>query len=208
MTYENTIKRMIEQNEYIYMDTCCFMKYKQFYRFIETANKYLKLYKKKIIVIGKVHDELKYFTRSEYFDLKFYSTKALDYIYKNRDIFEIENNDSKDRFADKKFQLILLDNRSKHRQLLISNDLKLTKDVYNFNTIQSVRGFPIELCFIDNDGKLVECNHAKEYTILHQEIIIEKRTNLNKFIPALTFTIGTIITYTTPKLIKLIASKF
>ena len=42
MNYEKTIKRMIEQNEYIYMDTCCFMKYKQFYRFIETANKYLK----------------------------------------------------------------------------------------------------------------------------------------------------------------------
>ena len=61
MNYEKTIKRMIEQNEYIYMDTCCFMKYKQFYRFIETANKYLKLYKKKMnkligMVLGPVVD--------------------------------------------------------------------------------------------------------------------------------------------------------
>lgn len=155
-----------------------------------------------------MHDELKHFTRSEYFDLKFYSTKALDYIYKNKDIFKIEKNDSNDRFADKKFQLILLDNRSKYKQVLISNDFKLTKDIYNFNTIKSVKGYPIELCYIDNEGKLIECDYSKEYTILHQEIIVEKKINLNKYIPALAFSLGTIITYTVPKVIKLISNKF
>lgn len=39
MNQEKLIQRIIEQNEYIYMDTCCFMKYKQFYKFIERNSK-------------------------------------------------------------------------------------------------------------------------------------------------------------------------
>ena len=173
MCYTNYLEKKIKLNDSIFIDTCSIMKAERFIDFMETAKELLESYDKKIIILGAVHDELKEKTRSEYYDVKTSATKALNYIYENRIYFDIRENESKETFADAQIQIVMLNNRRTMKQLLISNDVNLTKDVYRFNENKSVYGFHINVCYLDKKAELCMCDCVRENKVIEESITIQ-----------------------------------
>lgn len=162
MCYLSNSEFMIKNADSIKIDTCSLMKMVSFIPFLESSKEYLRKYNKRIVILGTVHDELKDKSRSEYFDLKDSACKALDYIYKNLEYFDIRDNYTDENFADPEIQRTMLDERRNTTQLLISNDGNLTKFIYDFNKNKAVFGYHIYVCYLDQNGNLRKCDCVKE----------------------------------------------
>ena len=194
----------------IYIDTSSIMNVKTFIEFVNSNLEYLINSHKKIIIIGAVNYELHEHLKSEYYHLRKYAKEALDYIYKNKNIFDIHDQKRYETFADSRFQVELLEQRRYRKQLLITDDIKLAKDINNFNYIESCNGKKIIVCGIDQDSKLYLHSFNKKETV--EKIIIEEKilekSNVIKdvVVPTLTFGLGIAAAILTPLVIKNIRS--
>lgn len=62
--------------------------------------------------------------------------------------------ESRDNFADNTFYVALSQYRTKYHMLLITQDRGLTRDVLKLNEVRSVKGYPIEVMYVNAGGGL------------------------------------------------------
>lgn len=62
--------------------------------------------------------------------------------------------ESRDNFADNTFYVALSQYRTQYHMLLITQDRGLTRDVLKLNELRSVRGYPIEVMYVNARGGL------------------------------------------------------
>lgn len=77
--------------------------------------------------------------------------------YSNLFIFEdkdLKQSEVSSAFADSELLSRITKDKSKHSQLLITNDKNLSVDAYKLNKLYSCKGKKIMVCFIDNLGQL------------------------------------------------------
>ena len=66
--------------------------------------------------------------------------------------------ESRDNFADNTFYVALSQYRTRYHMLLITQDRGLTRDVLKLNEVRSVKGYPIEVMYVDARGGLSRSN--------------------------------------------------
>ncbi len=175
---QDYVFNQVSQNERIYIDTCSLMDINRLESFVQNSKGIFLQCNKKIIVHNYVMAELAKFSVCQNIYKRSQSLQALDIIRNNMDLFTIEDQDDYDSaecFADPKLLSVLLDNRRKYKQLLISNDHSLTTDAYSFNCIESFNGNRINVCYLNSFGEMKMCDCAKNkksyYTKEEPEIV-------------------------------------
>lgn len=162
------IRKQIEANEIIYIDTCSLMDISRLMMFIEHAKPLFLEYKKKITIHYSVMEEIFKFEICSNEIKRNQAHSARMIILDNSDLFDIQSNenewDNSQCFADKELLSTLFENRISHRQLLISNDHSLTTDAFNFNRFGSVRGNKINVCYLNSLGAMHMCDCVKQRT--------------------------------------------
>ena len=160
------IRKQIEANEIIYIDTCSLMDISRLMMFIEHAKPLFLEYKKKITIHYSVMEEIFKFEICSNEIKRNQAHSARMIILDNSDLFDIQSNenewDNSQCFADKELLSTLFENRVSHRQLLISNDHSLTTDAFNFNRFGSVRGNKINVCYLNSLGAMHMCDCVKQ----------------------------------------------
>lgn len=162
------IRKQIEANEIIYIDTCSLMDISRLMMFIEHAKPVFLEYKKKITIHYSVMEEIFKFEICSNETKRNQAHSARMIILDNSDLFDIQSNenewDNSQCFADKELLSTLFENRVSHKQLLISNDHSLTTDAFNFNRFGSVRGNKINVCYLNSLGAMHMCDCVKKRT--------------------------------------------
>lgn len=212
-TNNEYIKQQIETNELIYIDTCSLLDIDRLNNFLKGVRTILIENKKKIIVHYSVLEELYKFRFASNEVKRNQANDAIDIILNNSDIFIIESNpninNETECFADLKLLTTLFERRRNHKQLLISNDNALTTDAFNFNSIESVRGNRINVCYLNHYGNMNRCKCVKEKTdrklqlknsdditeepkiIVEKEVVKEELPTLKKYgIPTISLLVG------------------
>lgn len=77
-------------------------------------------------------------------------------------------------FADSELLSRITKDKSKHSQLLITNDKNLSVDAYKLNKLYSCKGKKIMVCFIDNLGQLNKGKTGFETNL--NTLVIEQKT--------------------------------
>jgi len=179
------MKKQIEHNDLIWIDTCTMMYTERFEIFIKNARSLLLENNKKIIVPDCVMAELAKHQCSEDETRRICASAAIEIIRCNSDIFKVEyiENDASngENFADPKILTVILENRRNLNQLLISNDQRLTSDANKFNYLESFNGSRISVCYIGYNGEMNICDCVKNARtskpsekIIYKDRIIEK----------------------------------
>ena len=178
---------MIGNHDSVYIDTSTLMNVGSLMAFLEKFSGTLKSQGKKIIVTDYVRGELCRLASSDDERKRRDALEALNLLEENRDIFRFSNKTLPDQyiaeiFADAQFLAELILERSDHKQLLISNDIRLTADAYGLNKLRSIRGKNIDVCFLGRFGDLMTCactaeekTHEKEATAMPVCEVPEKK---------------------------------
>lgn len=153
-----------DDNGVIIMDTASLMEDSRLSYMVELYRPLLIKNRQSIIIPGVVCQELVRHLTSENEEKKRKANEALKIIRNNGDIFTVESaeytsDEIRKAFADREILLRLTNIRATRRQLLITNDRKLSRDAYNLNQIESCRGKEVFVYYLANNGNLCECEH-------------------------------------------------
>ena len=166
-------------NEKIYIDTSSLMNDTELGRFLVQYQDIFEALNKKIIVTREVcleivrHLSLKNIEKQE-------KAKSVILLFKNySNLFIFEDKDLKQSevssaFADSELLSRITKDKSKHSQLLITNDKNLSVDAYKLNKLYSCKGKKIMVCFIDNLGQLNKGKTGFETNL--NTLVIEQKT--------------------------------
>ena len=148
-------------------------------RFLVQYQDIFEALNKKIIVTREVcleivrHLSLKNIEKQE-------KAKSVILLFKNySNLFIFEDKDLKQSevssaFADSELLSRITKDKSKHSQLLITNDKNLSVDAYKLNKLYSCKGKKIMVCFIDNLGQLNKGKTGFETNL--NTLVIEQKT--------------------------------
>lgn len=182
-------QNIIRESDKIWIDTCTLMYNDRMTIFIRETKDIFKSLRKKIAIHDMVMSELYKFSDCDNFAKKELADNAISLINNNRDIFEIDyeltnisvHDKQKEIFANPKLLIELLSNRRNENQLLISNDQDLTSDAFKLNSFTSFDGGRINVCYLNQFGKMHMCQCVKatleslpKEKIVYQERIVEK----------------------------------
>ena len=159
MTNREYVKDLLALNEKIYIDTSSLMNDTELGRFLVQYQDIFEALNKKIIVTREVCLEIVRHLSSKNIE-KQEKAKSVILLFKNySNLFIFEDKDLKQSevssaFADSELLSRITKDKSKHSQLLITNDKNLSVDAYKLNKLYSCKGKKIMVCFIDNLGQL------------------------------------------------------
>lgn len=179
MTNREYVEDLLALNERIYIDTSSLMNDTELGRFLVQYQDIFEALNKKIIVTREVcleivrHLSLKNIEKQE-------KAKSVILLFKNySNLFIFEDKDLKQSevssaFADSELLSRITKDKSKHSQLLITNDKNLSVDAYKLNKLYSCKGKKIMVCFIDNLGQLNKGKTGFETNL--NTLVIEQKT--------------------------------
>ena len=179
MTNREYVEDLLALNEKIYIDTSSLMNDTELGRFLVQYQDIFEALNKKIIVTREVcleivrHLSLKNIEKQE-------KAKSVILLFKNySNLFIFEDKDLKQSevssaFADSELLSRITKDKSKHSQLLITNDKNLSDDAYKLNKLYSCKGKKIMVCFIDNLGQLNKGKTGFETNL--NTLVIEQKT--------------------------------
>lgn len=179
MTNREYVEDLLALNEKIYIDTSSLMNDTELGRFLVQYQDIFEALNKKIIVTREVcleivrHLSLKNIEKQE----KAKSVILLFKDYSNLFIFEdkdLKQSEVSSAFADSELLSRITKDKSKHSQLLITNDKNLSVDAYKLNKLYSCKGKKIMVCFIDNLGQLNKGKTGFETNL--NTLVIEQKT--------------------------------
>lgn len=179
MTNREYVEDLLALNEKIYIDTSSLMNDTELGRFLVQYQDIFGSLEKKIIVTREVCLEIVRHLSSKNIE-KQEKAKSVILLFKNySNLFIFEDKDLKQSevssaFADSELLSRITKDKSKHSQLLITNDKNLSVDAYKLNKLYSCKGKKIMVCFIDNLGQL---NKGKTGFETNQNtLVIEQKT--------------------------------
>lgn len=179
MTNREYVEDLLALNEKIYIDTSSLMNDTELSWFLEQYQDIFGALDKKIIVTREVCLEIVRHLSSKNFE-KQEKAKSVILLFKNySNLFIFEDKDLKQSevssaFADSELLSRITKDKSKHSQLLITNDKNLSVDAYKLNKLYSCKGKKIMVCFIDNLGQL---NKGKTgFETNPNTLVIEQKT--------------------------------
>lgn len=165
-------KSVLMKNDIIIIDTSATMNYERFDKLVTQIGSLITKIDKKIIVPKAVWKELIRHQNSNINEKRIKAERAIDIISLHRNIFLLEDeimdsNEIVKTFADVELLSTLTKNKIMHKQLLITNDKKLSTDAFKLNLQESCFGRKIEVCYITCSGTLnmCECAHVKKENI-------------------------------------------
>ena len=149
MNNYNCVKKLINNNDVIMLDTSVAMS-DQFEALVEEMEMLLLENKRKVIVINAVWAELLRHLGSSNEDKRKKATKAVGIIGLRQNIFGIDEDGTTSEnilraFADAEFIANIILAKAKYRQALLTNDMKLSRDVSKLNNQESCFGKEISL---------------------------------------------------------------
>jgi hypothetical protein len=179
MTNREYVEDLLALNEKIYIDTSSLMNDTELSRFLVQYQDIFGALDKKIIVTREVCLEIVRHLSSKNIE-KQEKAKSVILLFKNySNLFIFEDKDLKQSevssaFADSELLSRITKDKSKHSQLLITNDKNLSVDAYKLNKLYSCKGKKIMVCFIDNLGQL---NKGKTgFETNPNTLVIEQKT--------------------------------
>ena len=179
MTNREYVEDLLALNEKIYIDTSSLMNDTELSRFLVQYQDIFGALDKKIIVTREVCLEIVRHLSSKNFE-KQEKAKSVILLFKNySNLFIFEGKDLKQSevssaFADSELLSRITKDKSKHSQLLITNDKNLSVDAYKLNKLYSCNGKKFMVCFIDNLGQL---NKGKTgFETNPNTLVIEQKT--------------------------------
>lgn len=179
MTNREYVKDLLALNEKIYIDTSSLMNDTELGRFLVQYQDIFEALNKKIIVTREVCLEIVRHLSSKNIE-KQEKAKSVILLFKNySNLFIFEDKDLKQSevssaFADSELLSRFTKDKSKHSQLLITNDKNLSVDAYKLNKLYSCKGKKIMVCFIDNLGQLNKGKTGFETNL--NTLVIEQKT--------------------------------
>lgn len=179
MTNREYVEDLLALNEKIYIDTSSLMNDTELGRFLVQYQDIFEALNKKIIVTREVCLEIVRHLSSKNIE-KQEKAKSVILLFKNySNLFIFEDKDLKQSevgsaFADSELLSRITKDKSKHSQLLITNDKKLSVDAYKLNKLYSCKGKKIMVCFIDNLGQLNKGKTGFETNL--NTLVIEQKT--------------------------------
>lgn len=179
MTNREYVEDLLALNEKIYIDTSSLMNDTELGRFLVQYQDIFEALNKKIIVTREVCLEIVRHLSSKNIE-KQEKAKSVILLFKNySNLFIFEDKDLKQSevssaFADSELLSRITKDKSKHSQLLITNDKNLSVDAYKLNKLYSCKGKKIMVCFIDNLGQLNEGKTGFETNL--NTLVIEQKT--------------------------------
>lgn len=228
MCNKDYVLQMFESNEKIYIDTSTLMEVNGLRMFIETVRPICIANGYRVIVTDSVCNELEKHIHSNNEFKKSKATEAMLLVCQNTDVFQIEDIASRrlreekfiNTFADPELIKEILSNKFKHTQLLITNDRRLSSDVYDLNTFESCKGKRITVCYLNVSGQLMMCDCVKSHNDCQLDdnssdtkveyvdrIIVKEQSGFQKYgAPALAFVGGVACTAGWKPFIKFIKS--
>lgn len=179
MTNREYVEDLLALNEKIYIDTSSLMNDTELGRFLVQYQDIFGSLDKKIIVTREVCLEIVRHLSSKNIE-KQEKAKSVILLFKNySNLFIFEDKDLKQSevssaFADSELLSRITKDKSKHSQLLITNDKNLSVDAYKLNKLYSCKGKKIMVCFIDNFGQLNKGKTGFETNL--NTLVIEQKT--------------------------------
>ena len=179
MTNREYAEDLLALNEKIYIDTSSLMNDTELGRFLVQYQDIFGSLDKKIIVTREVCLEIVRHLSSKNIE-KQEKAKSVILLFKNySNLFIFEDKDLKQSevssaFADSELLSRITKDKSKHSQLLITNDKNLSVDAYKLNKLYSCKGKKIMVCFIDNLGQLNKGKTGFETNL--NTLVIEQKT--------------------------------
>lgn len=179
MTNREYVEDLLALNEKIYIDTSSLMNDTELGRFLVQYQDIFEALNKKIIVTREVCLEIVRHLSSKNIE-KQEKAKSVILLFKNySNLFIFEDKDLKQSevssaFADSELLSRITKDKSKHSQLLITNDKNLSVDAYKLNKLYSCKGKKIMVCFIDNLGQLNKGKTGFETNL--NILVIEQKT--------------------------------
>lgn len=179
MTNREYVEDLLALNEKIYIDTSSLMNDTELGRFLVQYQDIFGSLDKKIIVTREVCLEIVRHLSSKNIE-KQEKAKSVILLFKNySNLFIFEDKDLKQSevssaFADSELLSRITKDKSKHSQLLITNDKNLSVDAYKLNKLYSCKGKKIMVCFIDNLGQLNKGKTGFETNL--NTLVIEQKT--------------------------------
>lgn len=179
MTNREYVEDLLALNEKIYIDTSSLMNDTELGRFLVQYQDIFEALNKKIIVTREVCLEIVRHLSSKNIE-KQDKAKSVILLFKNySNLFIFEDKDLKQSevssaFADSELLSRITKDKSKHSQLLITNDKNLSVDAYKLNKLYSCKGKKIMVCFIDNLGQLNKGKTGFETNL--NTLVIEQKT--------------------------------
>lgn len=179
MTNREYVEDLLALNERIYIDTSSLMNDTELGRFLVQYQDIFEALNKKIIVTREVCLEIVRHLSSKNIE-KQEKAKSVILLFKNySNLFIFEDKDLKQSevssaFADSELLSRITKDKSKHSQLLITNDKNLSVDAYKLNKLYSCKGKKIMVCFIDNLGQLNKGKTGFETNL--NTLVIEQKT--------------------------------
>ena len=179
MTNREYVKDLLALNEKIYIDTSSLTNDTELGRFLVQYQDIFEALNKKIIVTREVCLEIVRHLSSKNIE-KQEKAKSVILLFKNySNLFIFEDKDLKQSevssaFADSELLSRITKDKSKHSQLLITNDKNLSVDAYKLNKLYSCKGKKIMVCFIDNLGQLNKGKTGFETNL--NTLVIEQKT--------------------------------
>ena len=179
MTNREYVEDLLALNEKIYIDTSSLMNDTELGRFLVQYQDIFETLNKKIIVTREVCLEIVRHLSSKNIE-KQEKAKSVILLFKNySNLFIFEDKDLKQSevssaFADSELLSRITKDKSKHSQLLITNDKNLSVDAYKLNKLYSCKGKKIMVCFIDNLGQLNKGKTGFETNL--NTLVIEQKT--------------------------------
>ena len=163
MDSQTNLKEIIRNSEEIMMDTASLMEANSLECMLDKYRDTFIELGKMIIIPGVVCQELVRHLTSENTDKKGKANQALKIIRNNSEIFTVESaeytsEEIRKAFADREILIRLSGSRANRRQLLITNDRKLSRDAYNLNSMESCSGKPVFVCYLSRLGDLCKCD--------------------------------------------------
>lgn len=164
--------------DHIVIDTSVLMKGKGVTKFINNVSSTLMFYRQKITVPTAVWLELTRHMNSKNQSLATIASNSINTVNSHRYIFQIDDrnidySDMDEAFADKEIYANLVLNKTKYRQLLITNDVNLAKDVVGINDQKSCYGYRIDVCRLSRCGNLVDFDFGESDITLAQGLSTE-----------------------------------
>lgn len=179
MTNREYVEDLLALNEKIYIDTSSLMNDTELGRFLVQYQDIFEALNKKIIVTREVCLEIVRHLSSKNNE-KQEKAKSVILLFKNySNLFIFEDKDLRQSevssaFADSELLSRITKDKSKHSQLLITNDKNLSVDAYKLNKLYSCKGKKIMVCFIDNLGQLNKGKTGFETNL--NTLVIEQKT--------------------------------
>lgn len=154
---------LIQRNDDIIIDTCSLMNHSSFSSFLKTNADKFRDQNKKIIIPYAVYCELTEQMNSTDMSKRDSAEKANSLLKDYIDIISVEDyclddEEKTKAFADAELLARLTKNRTSRKQLLISNDKRLTADAYNLNRSESCFGNDVWVSYLSESGKLKTCD--------------------------------------------------